>query len=34
LYNKAKQQKILEVEENGNIIYGWIQSLDGDSEEE
>jgi hypothetical protein len=34
LYNKTKQQKMLEVEEDGNIIYGWIQSLDGDSEEE
>lgn len=30
----VKEEYEVEAEEDGNIIYGWIQTLDGDSEEE
>jgi hypothetical protein len=30
----VKEEYEVEAEEDGNIVYGWIQRLDGDSEEE
>jgi len=30
----VKEEYDEEAEEDGNIVYGWIQRLDGDSEEE